>query len=127
MASHNNFEYFQKKLTELECMSLVLVKDEKTYKQYVDKFVKKCKVTYKGINVYICEIEHIAYLNSEFLDDFTYNINSYLRQVDRKTIDYKQVKNLKGAEITLFINYIFALLYDTLDDLEQSCLRKGLI
>lgn len=127
MASHNNFKYFQNKLTELECMSVMLIKDEKSYVTYVDKFVKKAKLIYKSMNVYICQIEHIPYLSKEFVYDFTYLVNWFTKSCDRQNINFKAIKNMKDNEIGRFLNYIFAVLYDTLDDLEESAKKRGLI
>ena len=127
MASNHDFYYFERKLEELESSSLNLIKDTKSYVYNVDKFVIKARLVYQGMNVYIYNIENIRYNKVDFLHDFNYNINTYLNIIDRGYIDYKKIKNLKGQQIANFLNYIFSLLYDTLEDLEQSCWHGGLI
>ena len=127
MASNHDFYYFERKLDELESSSLNLIKDTKSYVYNVDKFVIKARLVYQGMNVYIYNIENIRYNKVDFLHDFNYTINTYLNIIDRGYIDYKKIKNLKGQQIANFLNYIFSLLYDTLEDLEQSCWHGGLI
>lgn len=127
MASNHDFYYFERKIYELESSSLNLIKDTKSYVYNVDKFIIKARIVYQGMNVYIYQIENIGYNKVDFLHDFNYNINTYLNIIDRVYIDYKKVKNLRGQQIANFLNYVFALLYDTLEDLEQSCLKGGLI
>lgn len=127
MASNHDFYYFERKLNELESSSLLLIKDNKSYVYNVDKFIIKARIVYQCMNVYICQIENIKCNRVDFLHDFNYNINTYLNIIDRVYIDYKKVKNLRGQQIANFLNYVFALLYDTLEDLEQSCLKGGLI
>lgn len=127
MASNHDFYYFERKINELESSSLLLIKDNKSYVYNVDKFIIKSRIVYQGMNVYIYQIEHINCNRVDFLHDFNYNINTYLNIIDRGYIDYKKVKNLRGQQIANFLNYVFALLYDTLEDLEQSCLKGGLI
>lgn len=127
MGSNHDFYYFERKLTELESSSLNLIKDTKSYVYNVDKFIIKARIVYQGMNVYIYQIENIDYNKVDFLHDFNYNINTYLNIIDRGYIDFKKIKNLKGQQIANFLNYIFSLLYDTLEDLEQSCLHEGLI
>lgn len=127
MASNHDFYYFERKLTELESSSLNLIKDTKSYVYNVDKFIIKARIVYQGMNVFIYQIENIDYNKVDFLHDFNYNINTYLNIIDRGYIDFKKIKNLKGQQIANFLNYIFSLLYDTLEDLEQSCCHGGLI
>lgn len=127
MASNHDFYYFERQLEKLESSSLNLIKDNKSYVYNVDKFVIKARIVYQGMNVYICNIENINCNRVDFLHDFNYNINTYLNIIDRGYIDYKKIKNLKGQQIANFLNYIFSLLYDTLEDLEQSCWHGGLI
>lgn len=127
MASNHDFYYFERKLDELEKSSLNLIKDTKSYVYNVDKFIIKARLVYQGMNVYIYNIENVRYNKVDFLHDFNYNINTYLNIIDRGYIDYKKIKNLKGQQIANFLNYIFSLLYDTLEDLEESCFKRGLI
>lgn len=127
MASNHDFYYFERKLNELESSSLNLIKDTKSYVYNVDKFIIKARIVYQGMNVYIYNIENVSYNKVDFLHDFNYNINTYLNIIDRGYIDYKKIKNLKGQQIANFLNYIFSLLYDTLEDLEESCWHGGLI
>jgi hypothetical protein len=127
MASNHDFYYFERKLDELEKSSLNLIKDTKSYVYNVDKFIIKARLVYQGMNVYIYNIENVSYNKIVFLHDFNYNINTYLNIIDRGYIDYKKIKNLKGQQIAKFLNYIFSLLYDTLEDLEASCWHGGLI
>lgn len=127
MASNHDFYYFETQLTELEKISLFLVKDDVLYIHTIDKFIKKCKKLYQGMNIYIYQIEEITFNKNDFLNDFTYNLNSHLNEIDKSFIHYKKIKKLEDKQKANFINYIFALLYDTLDDLEQSCWRGGLI
>jgi hypothetical protein len=127
MASNHDFYYFERKLDELEKSSLNLIKDTKSYVYNVDKFIIKARLVYQGMNVYIYNIENISCNKVDFLHDFNYNINTYLNIIDRGYIDYKKIKNLKGQQIANFLNYIFSLLYDTLEDLEESCFKGGLI
>lgn len=127
MASNHDFYYFERKLKELESSSLNLIKDTKSYVYNVDKFIIKARVVYQGMNVYIYQIENINCNKVDFLHDFNYNINTYLNIIDRGYINFKKIKLLRGQQIANFLNYIFALLYDTLEDLETSCFEKGLI
>ena len=127
MTSNHDFYYFERKLNELESSSLLLIKDNKSYVYNVDKFIIKARIVYQGMNVYICQIENINCNRVDFLHDFNYNINTYLNIIDRRYIDFKKIKLLRGGNIANFLNYVFALLYDTLDDLETSCLGKGVI
>lgn len=127
MASFYDYYYFENQVSKLEKISLFLVKDDVLYIHDIDKFIKKCKKLYQGMNIYIYQIEKITFNKDDFVCDFTYNINSHLNEVDKSFIHYKNIKKLEDSRRAKLINYIFALLYDTLDDLEQTCWHGGLI